>query len=769
MVLRCTVPLCLFSSSSIALFCRHINNHFKEKSENCNLFLCPRCTQGFTTGRYWLRHYERTHAVKQSTSQSHKEKGRQSLEESPSISTHCQEEAEVETEAWCLDDQGEKGSTAKTEESSREKIARFLLRLQCEHGMSRAATSFVASEIGEIVDTALKEQNESRASKSSSVKQACEEFASEYKLSKFCHEELCYIAPTTQILTTGGGEFQSSYQYVDVKKQLTSLLENGRLENCKRDRLVKLVLYFDEFGVCNPLRKKASDYSLGGCYFAVDEGLSMSVLSDIHLLLLCPTKLIKLHGLNTVMKPVTDSLCDLLNNGLDTCDTHFDIKVEFVCGDNLGVHKMAGFQESFSSGQRPCRTCHATNEDFGTKLTEQELTLRTEEEYQEELNMCENGDDEESRKAFGIKSKCVFDELKDFKVTEMFPPDIAHDLFESGVVNHSLALVLSYLIFQIKLFTFASVQKAMKSFSYARVDKANTPPMLQAKGRKVLVKGTFSQCWTFLRVLPFMIGPLVPPDQKAWLLVTGLLSLVQLICAPRMDGEILARMQPSVEQWLREFCGMFPDFKIKPKFHYLLHYRHWAAQIGSLRKSWTMRFEAKHQQFKIYASRAHNTKNICKTLAVRHQEAVAACEGKQKKMMGKKCKPCLVTGAFGWEVDDRATYTKMAVLAGQKYCVDDVLIVRNPAASSSESCDLLLRVAYFQFDAVNHVKIIGDVLRALSFDGHYMAYRVTKGEMMMIPSAWIFDPTPLATYSVQTAKYVPLRYQIPGLRITSER
>ena len=695
-------------------------------------------------------------------SHSHREKAAQSSKKSSSAYVAGQDDA------WCLGDQDQNDSMQKTEESSRGKVAKFLLRLQCEHGISKTATSFVASEMQELIDTALKEQDDGTQSGANSVKQACEEFTSEYMLSKFCHEELCYTEPTTQFLTTGEGDFQSTFQYVDLKKQLKSLLESGKLEKSKEGRSLKLVVYFDEFGVCNPLRNKASNYSLGACYFAVDEGLSMSALSDIYLLLLCPTKVINHHGLGRVMKPVTDSLDDLVNNGLDTCGAHFAIELEFVCGDNLGVHKMAGFQESFSSGSRPCRTCRATNAEFNTKLTEEELTLRTEEQYREELEMSEYGGDE-ARKSTGIKSKCVFDEMEGFKVTEMFPPDIAHDLFESGVVNHSLSLVLTYLIFHLKLFTLMSLQKVMKSFSYARVDRVNAPAVLQAKGRKVYVRGTFSQCWTLLRVIPFMIGPLVPPGEKVWLLVVELVSLVQLICAPRMDSELLARMQPSVEKWLKNFCLAFPDFRLTPKFHYLLHYQHWAMKIGSLRKAWTMRFEAKHQQFKMHASRAHNTKNVCKTLAVRHQEAVAACEEKPKRLMGKKCTPWRVTATLGWESDGDATYTKMAVIGGQKYCVDDVLIVRNPAGAASGGGDLLLCITYFQFDAAMNVQIIGDVLKVQLFDQHFLAYRVIKGELMMVPPSWVFDPFPLSMYSVQAERYVPLRYQIPGLRISIGR
>ena len=603
--------------------------------------------------------------------------------------------------------------------------------LQSEPGLSKAATSLVASEIGDIIDVAVKEHIESNDGPG--VKEACEEFASGHKLSNFCHEELCYVAPTTLVLTAGRGECAGTYQYVDLKKQLKSLLKNGRLEGCKKHSAIKLVIYFDEFGICNPLRNKATDYMLGAVYFAVDEGLSMSALSDIYLVLLCPVKLMKLHGMQTVIKPAIKSLDDLLKNGLEACNAHFSVTLEFVAGDNLGVHKMAGFQESFSCGCRPCRTCYATNDQFMTKLTEDELCLRTEEQYQEELKMLEEDAGDDVRKATGINSKCVFDGLSDFKVTEKFPPDIAHDLFESGVVTHTLALVLTYLIFQMKLFSMGTFQRAMTSFTYARSDRVNTPRVLQARGRKVLVKGTFSQCWTLLRVLPFMIGSLVPRNEDVWVLLVDLLLLVQILCAPRMDDAMLDRMKPLIEKWLKDFCRNFPDFHLTPKFHYLLHYRHWATKLGSLRKSWTMRFEAKHQEFKVAATRAHNIKNVSKTLAVRHQERIASCarDMKAKISSGRKCTPRQVNAALGWDLAvDELSYSKMAVLHGQRYCADDVLVLRNPA--NPLVGDMLLQVAFFQFDATMHVSIIGNVMKVQSFDTHYMAYIVTNSEQLML-------------------------------------
>ena len=42
-------------------------------------------------------------------------------------------------------------------------------------------------------------------------------------------------------------------------------------------------------------------------------------------------------------------------------------------------------------------------------------------------------------------------------------------------------------------------------------------------------------------------------------------------------------------------------------------------RFGPPSRYWCMRFEAKHSYFKSLAQRVNNFKNICKTLAYRHQ------------------------------------------------------------------------------------------------------------------------------------------------------
>lgn len=63
----------------------------------------------------------------------------------------------------------------------------------------------------------------------------------------------------------------------------------------------------------------------------------------------------------------------------------------------------------------------------------------------------------------------------------------------------------------------------------------------------------------------------------------------------------------------------YPNAVVTPKLHYLLHYSKYIIKFGPPCRYWGMRFEAKHSYFKGIASKVKNFKNICLTLATRHQ------------------------------------------------------------------------------------------------------------------------------------------------------
>lgn len=96
-------------------------------------------------------------------------------------------------------------------------------------------------------------------------------------------------------------------------------------------------------------------------------------------------------------------------------------------------------------------------------------------------------------------------------------------------------------------------------------------------------------------------------------------QVVDLICAPAIMAEQVAYLRVLIDEYVHFRCVTFPSKPLKPKHHYLCHYAELIKQFGPLIQLWTMRYESKHTYFKQCARKLHNLKNLCVTLAERHQ------------------------------------------------------------------------------------------------------------------------------------------------------
>ena len=87
--------------------------------------------------------------------------------------------------------------------------------------------------------------------------------------------------------------------------------------------------------------------------------------------------------------------------------------------------------------------------------------------------------------------------------------------------------------------------------------------------------------------------------------------------------ESIQYMQTKLSDHRQGLQAVFPDFKLRPKHHYIEHYPELTKCVGPLVHLWTMRFEGKHRFFKRVIHDTQNFKNVLKTLANRHQHMMA--------------------------------------------------------------------------------------------------------------------------------------------------
>lgn len=132
-----------------------------------------------------------------------------------------------------------------------------------------------------------------------------------------------------------------------------------------------------------------------------------------------------------------------------------------------------------------------------------------------------------------------------------------------------------------------------------------------------------SQMWCLLRLLPTMIGDLIPEQCKEWKLLILLLSCMEFIFSPSLTIEATLYLATIIEEHHSLFLELYPHIHLRPKHHFMLHYPRAIQKLGPLIQFWAMRFEAKHNFFKRVSNVTCNFRNICKTMAFRHQ--IAQC------------------------------------------------------------------------------------------------------------------------------------------------
>ncbi len=146
-----------------------------------------------------------------------------------------------------------------------------------------------------------------------------------------------------------------------------------------------------------------------------------------------------------------------------------------------------------------------------------------------------------------------------------------------------------------------------------------------------------TQMWCLGRFLPLLIGHLVPEGDCFWDNILMLLTIMDYVFAPVTTADKADYVAMLVEDFLVDFRELYPERRLIPKMHYMIHLPSWMkwyglltstsvynfsiflSSCGPLIRMCCMRYEAKHIYFKHLARVLGNFKNIAKTLANHHQ------------------------------------------------------------------------------------------------------------------------------------------------------
>lgn len=272
--------------------------------------------------------------------------------------------------------------------------------------------------------------------------------------------------------------------------------------------------------------------------------------------------------------------------------------------------------ESFSATYC-CRFCLTDKTKLQSVFSEDDpdLILRTKELYSEHCNAL--AQDPTLLSMFGVKRTCPLNSLQYFHSSDNFAVDIMHDLLE-GVVQYELKLLCQYLLTD--CISVNSLKERIQSFNYGYSERKNRPSGIKVDdGSKDLGLNAI-QSWCLLRNTPLMFGDLVDQDNSYWNLILILMQIVTIVFSPIVTDGMTYFLKHLIFDHHTLFKSLFPEKRLLPKHHLMIHYPRCIRKIGPLIHVWCMRFEGKHNFFK---RSVKNFKNLTKTLVKKHQTQLA--------------------------------------------------------------------------------------------------------------------------------------------------
>lgn len=272
---------------------------------------------------------------------------------------------------------------------------------------------------------------------------------------------------------------------------------------------LQIQLFYDDFETCSPLGSKRGIHKLGAIYFTLRNFPPKynSCLTNIHLCMLFHAQNVKKYGFSAILEPLVSDLKILETKGIDipALGGCINGSIVQVTGDNLGLHTLFGFVESFTA-RNCCRFCLTCREDFQRVFSEDhpDMILRSKELHAGHCQFIQATP--EQGNVFGVKGECLLNSLAYFHTIDNFAVDVMHDVLE-GVAQLEVKLILKHIVE--KSISFKEINQRIQSFSYGYMERRNQPPAVKLDDLSNDLGLNAIQSWCLLRNVPLLFGDLV--------------------------------------------------------------------------------------------------------------------------------------------------------------------------------------------------------------------------------------------------------------------
>ena len=814
--LECSVDMCSFTSNDFSVHIAHLKSHILSGIA----IACPfkNCRKTFLKKSSFSSHVSRCHKYLHFSSSHESSCPNVSVSEMlNSESDLCERTGEHVNEDNFDDDDDNSGVISEDRKSEfLNCIALFCLKLQAKFLLSASKIQQIIDEfvnIHTISQTFTKAKLLGTLSEHGLSTEQLKGIATELEMNDlfkshfdegvlrshnrrktFYKKNFHYVSPLEVYLGRNECQRLKYYQYVPIKDSLKNLFSFKsvesqylaqtllRCENVYEDitdgevfksnpffsenpMALKLILYQDSFEVVNPLGSAKSKHKILAVYYSLADLLPhhRSNTDHIQLILLCTEKDFKEFGQEKVFGRLVEDLVDLETNGIELLGKNVKGSVVAITGDNLGSHTIGGFTENFSTSIHFCRFCLIERQDFVADLSQLTGIPRNPENYNADA-ICAIETGQQSR---GVKFASCFNKLKHFHVClPGLSPCLGHDLFE-GVVSGDVALFLKYFVMK-KWFSIVQLNRLLATFKCVGSDSANKPASVKVNCERL--GGNAVQNWSFLRILPLLIGGSRIEDLKdeVWRLCMLLRQIVEIVCAPKISLGMVAYLQCIIEEYITYRKLLFPEVTLKPKHHFLIHYPGLIMKFGPLMRVWTMRFEAKHSYFKQCARAGQNFRNLPKSLAEKHQlyqafhsmgdlfPPMLQCDNGQPfsiSLYNEDVKSAVLKSNLN--LDDVATFTKLTFQGIEYHCGLFVVV------SKCESGFVFGKIVFLLVSGDNRIDFLVETFQSERDDKLHLYVIENKAKSIeLININNLIDYYPLPVYNFLNKQVIVLHHAI---------
>jgi len=127
-----------------------------------------------------------------------------------------------------------------------------------------------------------------------------------------------------------------------------------------------------------------------------------------------------------------------------------------------------------------------------------------------------------------------------------------------------------------------------------------------------------TQTLCFVKYFGILVGDLVPENDSFWLLYRLLREIIDIVFAKNNHKNHPNILQVIINEHHKLYLQIIND-NLKPKYHELVHYPNFMANVGPMNQFSCYKLEAKHKFLKKSAYVNSCKKNTAYSVAIKHQ------------------------------------------------------------------------------------------------------------------------------------------------------